>query len=175
MPGDCPGGMGGFGIDWYISSATHFSIWLICEISSSIELWCSALKYFTLFWISKLDMNMNLSLDSDFQNHFLACVAAGRVTNSPVKKDKWACSQATSVLGRRFYWVVVAVHYATITGNQLNSDRTLVIRIRCQLSKLACTWNPNTVFWRSSLTIPYSTVLASLYWYDVKAFRLRHL
>ena len=32
MPGDCPGGMGGFGIDWYIS-AMHVCI-IVCIINS---------------------------------------------------------------------------------------------------------------------------------------------
>ena len=53
-------------------SATDFSIWLNCEISSSIELWCSTLKDFSLFWILKLDnVLMNLSLDSGFQRNLV--------------------------------------------------------------------------------------------------------
>ena len=53
-------------------SATDFSIWLNSEISSSIELWCSTLKDYSLFWILKLDnVLMNLSLDSGFQRNLV--------------------------------------------------------------------------------------------------------
>ena len=32
MPGDCPGGMGGFGIDWYINSKNWTSLILIRDL-----------------------------------------------------------------------------------------------------------------------------------------------